>query len=857
MAVRFSAISNNWNDATWQTVDSTSYLKSEAASTATTTSYVASQAFTPGIITVEGILLRIKGTTTTPTGTLSVQLWNSTGSAQVAVVTCNATDITNNNTTYDGGWCYFKFGSPVTLLGATNYQVRVLSSVAGTVTVYRDATAGNWSRGLVTSTTASLSASDDVIICGNITGQGTTTVNTVTFNYTGSDSYGTVEVSQYGKIICQNSASTNYKLTINNGGYLRISHNGIFEIGNSTTRIDASSTFLITLTNATNSNTFIDVRNYGTFRMFGATKTRNCLLAANAAVSATSLTTNISTGWKNGDELGIAGTGGNQQQQQRTLSADASGTTLTIGSGLTYATEGASPVQADVINLTSNVKIYGSSSSLLGYTLAETCSTYDIDQVEYKYMGASATYPAIYGKTNGVWGIQTAGYFSCKNCTFWGHSSHSINFGQLFAGVTIDGVYSYLSSGDFHIKFYNNMAAIYGSASSSVKNCILIGGGYGINSNNQGTMLFDTITCANNNTTGVRLLGYGSFSSVLTITNVKAYRCTYGISNTLAAPGYRLDCLAISNVTCFRCTHGMYLYGACNFTLDNISLFSNITSNLQLHGCSNLKFTNCSLQGGTTVVSPYGVYLNEYNYTGAVVVFENSVFGTVTGHSSGDISNNCYYTYILFNNCSFGSSNLAPGQKNMVEPSKMMFQRFNGVAGSHKTLKGAGTIQRDTTIYDGSPSSVRMTPNGAVPPTNTLVKLIGTIIPIAVPNGSVATISIKVRKSVAGDGTAYTGAQPRLILKANPSAGSAYNSDIVAATATNAANGAWETLSYTMPTNVTDNVGMEFYVDCDGNTGWINVDTFVSSNNNSMSYYMNGEPISDVVSNEKSFTFVG
>ena len=426
--------------------------------------------------------MRVKGTTATPTGTFSVELYNSTGALSIATVTCNATDITNNNTGLDGGWVYFKFGSPVALLAATAYSIRVRSSVAGTVTVYRNATAGNWSRGLVTSTTASLSASDDVIICGNITGQGTTTVNTVTFNYTGSDSYGTVEVSQYGKIICQNSASTNYKLTINNGGYLRISHNGIFEIGNSTTRIDASSTFLITLTNATNSNTFIDVRNYGTFRMFGATKTRNCLLAANAAVSATSLTTNISTGWKNGDELGIAGTGGNQQQQQRTLSADASGTTLTIGSGLTYATEGASPVQADVINLTSNVKIYGSSSSLLGYTLAETCSTYDIDQVEYKYMGASATYPAIYGKTNGEWVIQTAGYFSCKNCTFWGHSSFSINFGGLFAGVTIDGVYSYLtfSYGSFHINFYNNMAA-FGSASSSVKNCILIGGDYGNN----------------------------------------------------------------------------------------------------------------------------------------------------------------------------------------------------------------------------------------------------------------------------------------------------------------------------------------------------------------------------------------
>ena len=144
----------------------------------------------------------------------------------------------------------------------------------------------------------------------------------------------------------------------------------------------------------------------------------------------------------------------------------------------------------------------------------------------------------------------------------------------MFAGVTIDGVYSYLTYpyGSSHISFNNNTAIYFnGSASSSVKNCILIGGDYGIHSNNQGTMLFDTITCANNNTNGVRLFGYGSFSFVLTITNVKAYRCIYGIYNALAAPSYRLDCLAISNVTCFRCTHGMYLYGACNFTLDNIS----------------------------------------------------------------------------------------------------------------------------------------------------------------------------------------------------------------------------------------------------------------------------------------------
>ena len=63
MATLFSGSSINWSSASWKVVDTTSYLYSEAGSTATTTSYVASANFMPGAITVEGILLRVKGTT--------------------------------------------------------------------------------------------------------------------------------------------------------------------------------------------------------------------------------------------------------------------------------------------------------------------------------------------------------------------------------------------------------------------------------------------------------------------------------------------------------------------------------------------------------------------------------------------------------------------------------------------------------------------------------------------------------------------------------------------------------------------------------------------------------------------------
>jgi hypothetical protein len=55
----------------------------------------------------------------------------------------------------------------------------------------------------------------------------------------------------------------------------------------------------------------------------------------------------------------------------------------------------------------------------------------------------------------------------------------------------------------------------------------------------------------------------------------------------------------------------------------------------------------------------------------------------------------------------------------------------------------------------------------------------------------------------------------------NPFAGNL--SETVGATATNAANGAWQQLSYTTPA-VTATTVIDFYVDCDGTAGFINVD---------------------------------
>ncbi len=247
----------------------------------------------------------------------------------------------------------------------------------------------------------------------------------------------------------------------------------------------------------------------------------------------------------------------------------------------------------------------------------------------------------------------------------------------------------------------------------------------------------------------------------------------------------------------------------------------------------NTKIVNCSFQGGTGTVTAVGVTFsvqdNNYSAAGRLdVTFERCDFGTVTQNSTSDIKTDTVPTRVVFNSCNFGSTTLIAGQ-NLTSTSKLYFQRFNGSAGVHRSYTAGGFLSNDTAIYDTSPSSQRMTPNITSSGTNsTNTKLFGSSFQIAVANGTTATFSIKVRKSVVGDGTAYNGGQPRLILRSNPGAGSAYNSDIVCATAA-AAAGTWETLSYTLPSAVTDNVGMEFYVDCDGTTGWVNIDTITTS----------------------------
>ena len=107
----------------------------------------------------------------------------------------------------------------------------------------------------------------------------------------------------------------------------------------------------------------------------------------------------------------------------------------------------------------------------------------------------------------------------------------------------------------------------------------------------------------------------------------------------------------------------------------------------------------------------------------------------------------------------------------------------NGVTGSNKDWMSNGTITTDTTIYLSSTKSTRLTPN--VP----LVKLISPIVRVPVKSGD------------SQDPATPTEAYPIVSVK--------------------------------FPNTTFSNDGVaEFYVDCDGTAGWINIDDWNTTTTN-------------------------
>ncbi len=790
MVILSNRQNGNFTDAsTWGIVNNASIQLTATTFSGSTTGYVESAGFIPGAVTVDGISLFLERRVSS-VGTFSVRLAQGGVTVPGTEVTINTVDIDVNTF----GWTFFKFASDVTLLAATTYTVSVRSSTSATVSVGRNATAGNWARFLRTTTTSTPLATDSFIISGEHLSPGVYNILTVTCDNTSATVFGALSINPNGVFVSATTASTAFQLRLL--GDVTIRGNALLQIGTLADPIPDSSSFILQLNQGgVNVQFGIIITANGTFKTYGAVKTGRALLAADAAVAATSLTTNVETNWFNGDQIVIAPTTAVVAQlEARTLSADAVGTTITVPA-LTFAHQGTGDFVGELGNLTRNVKIQSDSSSFGTYLLTSGASTVDLNFTELTQMGSNTA------NRRGVDVLTSTGSFNMNGCAL--HRFRTSAFGLIMNqsnnnNITITDTILYLinigiqsaisiTNTNFNLTdiWFFNAPSTFGHPGGIISGLMGTGAGNALTFNSTSNL---GITVSN-------LIAHGNSAAGVTIS-----------SSTLTPQTY-------SNIRTWRNVRGLNPVGSSNVIINNHTSYGN-ASGISVANCVNLLVENSTYYASTGVLQPVGV---QCETTSINTMFNNCTFGLPTTHVTGDVSfsNDRAWHDVKFNNCLFNSTTEVANTSRLAQNSFIGSSRHDQTAGVHRGWKRTATLNSDSIIQATPPLSVRITPSVNTAKTNSSVK------GFAIPTGKTATVSVLVRRSVAGDGTAYNGALPRLWLRQNNSAG--ISNDILLATATAASLGAFEALIGSIPA-ATDNTVNFIYLDCDGTAGWINVD---------------------------------
>jgi hypothetical protein len=214
----------------------------------------------------------------------------------------------------------------------------------------------------------------------------------------------------------------------------------------------------------------------------------------------------------------------------------------------------------------------------------------------------------------------------------------------------------------------------------------------------------------------------------------------------------------------------------------------------------NLKFINCNFKSTTSDFA--NIFSgNNYIYVRTYRIFLDSCNSTSPS---------------LFTRSAFANN----------KHSYIKTKNLNGATGSFKTFTEYGNVESDSTISRLGKSSIKGSPNtqlqygiNIMTATASYVYLEVSRKVVPVLKNTYVNVSVWVRKSKTSDGANYNGLQPRLVVGVNSYLGVTY--DTVLATATSQ-NGVFEKITATF-SSPNDGVA-EFWVDCNGTTGWINVD---------------------------------
>jgi hypothetical protein len=834
MAKLASIASGNFtSSSTWGVINEQSFQSgvNSVVNYPVTTTATSLGTFSPAsTVTATHIGFRLVGTGNI--GTLSFDIFNVTAGAQVSgtSVTINKSALNFNTGSLSSSWYLVKIPTPPSLSSGTNYAIRVSHSVGASTTSIMSNTNSNAStthRFIVTSTTQAPASTDDLWIVSEWVTGSTVNEYTVTMdNTTSATTFGSASAN-FGGVNLNTNAYLNYGTSSSTNYYLRINGNiwqsagASLNIGTSATTIPSSSTAVLEFTGASQGfqqNGSAVAVSFGTYISSVVVRGDNptnpyALLNADAAVSATSITTNIQTGWKSGDTIVIAGTGAVATGQDlRTLSTDAVGTTLTVTSGLTNAHGGSGDVIAEVINLTRNVKIRNSNASQGVMTLGNVLM--DIQGCEIRNMGSMTIsgaglktfrYNSFYNSTQIsaiVSGVMNFDYNCFYNCSYFINGNTVTGAGSTASPSTVNFNYFILST--LTQSGYAAAVSINPKFTDFIGN--IASGFPGISGTIFGSLIFATSLSSYTDRLN---------SGIISANTLHSSTTGVGIYLTTSLNIYDLNVYRIS-----ASRAGVEITSAEGVKIYNSNFYGNISTTGQINiGTSyGSELINCNFRGGTTITASRGLRLAGQTD----LILRNCTFGTGQTHSTADVEivvarDNT----VLFENCLLNSTTKFSSLTNLFGNSFIKLQRYQQTNNNHYIYTAIGNAaQYDGVIFRTGTASTRLIPLTTTFKHKSPLK----IMPVA--SGQTPTVSVWVRKSSVSDasGANYNGAQPRLMLGYSPSV---FNytgqTDQVLATMT-AGLGTWEQLTATIPYTAYSTGGFNIYVDCDGTTGWINVD---------------------------------
>jgi hypothetical protein len=799
-------------DSTWCQSEAGASAEQTTKSTGQNTTLLYSTGVSPAFTCTNldvliGVLMYCKRLNTT--GTVTVGLSDDGGATYTREVTVNASDLPAN-----ASWVLFLFSSSLNADGGNDYKLAVKASSAGNATFYRDATTSNWARLiLLNADYGEPAAGDAVYIVGT-----TAAATTVTMDNVAATDHGPVEIGYNGVLTFGTTAATNYYLKLS--GHLTVWPGGTLSLGISGARIPSDSSAIIDFDSASQAQYGLYI--YGAFNAYGATRSYvSAKLAADVSVNGTSLTTDVSTAWVSGDDIVLPSSSATYTEHEKgDLNGDAVGTTLTVhgfggaGGGVAYAHHGTAPYLCEVLLLSRNVKIRGASAANTSFIGAYTGAAVNMSYVESYWLGGGTgdIQRGVHMPSGVTGGIQY--------CSFYGFIAAFLVYFDIpvfsynivyFAGLNNTYICAYASSAA-SVNTYNFYIAARNLQVSALA---------GNWSHNTGASLRQVIN------TGVWVPATLTYSYNVIHSSESGWDCAWTESSMYGGTITGLNCWRNS----FNISRGLrrFLFVDCTFQ----------TLYTQDQVWRDVIFRNCVWEADPVYTAAIGILINNACVL-TKVRFENCTSGVITQYSSRDFSIYCWTLVndAVFDNCKLNSvvpvleqtGGSGGGPSDFYRPdaelySEIHFARWGKVNGQHRTYRRMGSLVTDAVIFDVSGVSERLTPKtdlGSAPaPAGT--KLKSAFMRKKVASGATATFTVRVRKSSVGDagGADYTGAQPRLMLRANLASGLVAYVDTLLDTAASAV-GSWETLTGASSA-VSDDAVLEAYVDCDGSVGWVNV----------------------------------